>query len=206
MTAVAAATLLAAGAATLAGCSSSGASPATAPESSATADSGFDGAAFPPGMAAPGFALEDQFGRTVSLAEFRGRVVVLAFLYSTCGRVCILLAQQIRGALDELEKPVPVLLVSADPAADDRARVAAFLAGVSLTGRALYLTGSPAELRPIWRAYDVTPAEGNRAGFENTIGVRLINRQGDDRVLFQVEGENLTVEGLTHDIRRLLAE
>jgi protein SCO1/2 len=200
------AALLAAAAATLPGCSYSGTSPGSVPASSATANSGFDGAALPPGTPAPGFALEDQFGRTVSLGEFRGRVVVLAFLYTTCGRVCTLVAEQIRGALDELGKPVPVLVVSADPAADDRASIAAFLARVSLTGRALYLTGSPAHLEPIWRAYDVTPPERNRAGFENTIAVRLINRRGEDRVLFQLEGEDLTVEGLAHDIQKLLAE
>ncbi len=71
----------------------------------------------------------------MSLSSYRGQVVVLAFLYSTCGATCTLIAQQIRGALDELPQPVPVLIVSADPAADTPASVARFLARVSLTGR-----------------------------------------------------------------------
>ena len=53
---------------------------------------------------------------------------MLAFLYSTCGATCVLIAQQIRGALDELPRPVPVLIVSADPRADTPARVKRFLA------------------------------------------------------------------------------
>ena len=51
-----------------------------------------------------------------------------------------MIAQQIRGALDELRRPVPVLLISADPAADTPARVRRFLPRVSLSGRVRYLT------------------------------------------------------------------
>jgi protein SCO1/2 len=186
----------------LAGCGS-GSTTSSAAGANATSSSGFDGAALPPGQAAPGFTLTDQRGERVSLAGYRGRVVVLAFIYSTCGRPCVLLAQQVRGALDELPHPVPVLFVSADPAIDTRASVARFLASVSLTGRVRYLTGSLGELRPVWRAYGVTPPEAGRAAFQNAVGLRLIDRRGDDRVLFQVEGEDLTVEGIAHDLRRL---
>ena len=42
--------------------------------------------------------------------------MVLAFLYATAAGRASLIAQQIRGALDELAEPVPVLIVSADPA------------------------------------------------------------------------------------------
>jgi protein SCO1/2 len=180
---------------------SSGSDPPTATGFSETSSSGFDGAALPPGRRAPAFTLHDQAGAPVSLSAYRGRVVVLAFVYSACGRVCELLAQQIRGALDELPKPVPVLLVSAEPSADSAAGVARFLAEVSLSGRVSYLTGSTAQLRPIWRAYHVTPPELDRAGFENTISLFLIDGAGDERVLFQLE--ELTPEALVHDARKL---
>ena len=72
--------------------------------STAGAESGFDGAALPPGVPARDFTLTDQHGHPVSLSEYRGQVVVVAFLYSTCGATCIVIAQQIRGALDELDE------------------------------------------------------------------------------------------------------
>ena len=184
----------------LTGCSSSTA-PSTAPGFSETANSGFDGAAIPPGEQAFPFTLTDQSGHRVSLGEYRGHAVIVAFVYSTCGRVCVLLAQQIRGALDELPKPVPVLLISAEPSADTAASIAAFLSEVSLTGRVRYLTGPAAVLRAIWHAYRVTPPERDRAGFENTISLALIDGAGDERVLFQLE--ELTPEALAHDARRL---
>jgi protein SCO1 len=190
-------------AATLAGCSSgsAGSSPATAP-TPVTNPAGFDGAALPPGMPHE-FTLTDQYGRRVSLRDFRGRVAVLTFLSPTCGRLCVLIGQQIRGALDELGgKPVPVLIVSADPAADDPARVKRFLASVSLAGRALYLSGSPAELAPVWRAYGIT-AHDDAVQLESSATVILLDGRGRERVLYGVE--QLTPEALAHDIGRLQA-
>jgi protein SCO1/2 len=166
--------------------------------------SGFDGAALPGDVLAPEFTLTDQNGRSVSLADYRGQVVVLAFLYSTCGPTCILIAQQIRGALDELPRPVPVLFVSADPAADTPAHVSRFLQTVSLTGRVRYLTGSVSRLRPLWRAYRIKPASAGAGAFDDYASVLLLDPRGRERVLFQ--SEQLTPESLTHDIRKLQGE
>lgn len=166
--------------------------------------SGFDGAAIPPSPPAPAFTLTDQNGHAVSLSSLRGHVAVLAFLYSTCGATCILIAQQIRGALDELPQPVPVLFVSADPTQDTPASVARFLAEVSLMGRVRYLTGSLAQLRPIWHAYSVHPASAGQATFDKYAFLLLLDARGRERVLF--ESEVLTPEGLAHDIRRLQSE
>jgi protein SCO1/2 len=195
----------------LAGCGSSTRPASTASSSttgasdasSATSSSGFDGAALPTAPA-HGFTLADLTGdgRRVTLSRYRDQVVILAFLYSTCGAPCVVIAQQVRGALDELAPhPVPVLVVSADPAADTAARVKSFLAQVSLTGRAQWLTGSLAQLRAVWRAYGITPASAGGAAFANSASVFLLDRTGRERVLFQ--SEQLTPEGLAHDIDTL---
>jgi protein SCO1 len=177
---------------------------ATGSSTSAPADataSGFDGALLPGGVGAPGFTLIDQHGRRVSLAQYRGRVAILTFLSTNCTPTCPLVAQQIRGALDELGRPVPTLIVSATPAADSPTAVRRFLAEAALTGRAEYLTGAPAELRRVWRAYNVVPAQLADADSSHPAEVLLIDRTGQQRVLFQVE--QLTPEGLAHDVRRL---
>jgi protein SCO1 len=189
-------------AAALCGCGSSPSSSSTTTPAEPAGASGFDGAALPAGVPARPFALTDQSGRAVSLASYRGQVTVLAFVYSTCGGPCVVIAQQIRGALDELGRSVPVLLVSANPAADTPAHVSRFLSRVALSGRVRYLSGSPARLRPVWHAFRVTPASDNRAAFDRTASVLLIDRAGHQRVVFQLE--QLTPEALAHDIRKLL--
>jgi protein SCO1/2 len=177
---------------------------ATEASSAPATSSGFDGAALQPAPAAPGFTLQDQGGRRVSLASYRGRVTVLTFLSASCGASCIVIAQQIRGALDELARPVPVLVVSADPQADTPARVARFLDRVSLVGRVRYLTGPPALLRPLWRAYRITPVSDSRAAFERAATVLLLDGRGRERVVYGLE--QLTPEALSHDIGRLGGE
>ena len=196
--AVAAVAALAAGA-LLAGCGGGSSSNATTAVASG-ASAGFDGAALP-ATPAPGFVLSDQHGRSVSLAGLRGRVVVLSFVYPTCGPTCILVAQQIRGALDQLASPVPVLLISAEPAADRPASVDRFLAQVSLSGRAQYLSGTRGQLEPLWRAYRITPPSSSRSAFERAATVLLIDRDGHERVIFGIE--QLTPEALAHDIGKL---
>jgi protein SCO1 len=162
---------------------------------------GFAGAELPQPPPAHDFTLADPAGRAVSLSALRGRVAVVAFVSSACGRTCVLIAQQIRGALDELAAPVATLLVSVDPTADTPARRIAFLASVSLGGRARFLSGPVAQLAPIWRAYRVQPLSAGAAAFERSAQVVLIDRGGRERVLFGLE--QLTPEGLAHDIRKL---
>jgi protein SCO1/2 len=186
---------------------------ASSPVSSSQAktSSGFDGAAYPLGIQAPGFRLEDQLRRRVSLSEFKGQVVVLAFLSTDC-RACVLAAQQVRGALDELASAptygrgtvVPamqVLFVSTDPNADTGVNVKRFLAETALADRVLYLTGSRAQLGHVWRAYGVPPRSTGRTASEAATTVLLIGRTGAERDAFGLE--QLTPEGLAHDIRLL---
>jgi len=177
--------------------SSGGGSPATHVSAAGPA-SEFQGAALPGAVTAPDFALTDQLGRRVSPASSRGQVTVIAFLYSTCGATCVLIAQQIRGALGELKRPVAVVIVDAGAAPASRAARRSFLKEVSLSGRALYLTGSTGALGRIWRAYSVTPASAGAAKFTVNAEVRLLDRAGRERVLFGLE--QLSPEALVHDI------
>jgi protein SCO1 len=175
-------------------------SPATSPLSVGSSASGFAGAALPSGVHAPDFTLTDPSGGPASLGRYRGQVVLLAFLDSTCGSMCILIAEQIRGALDELARPIPVLLVSVDPRADTPTSIGRFLALTSLTGRVRYLTGTASELRPVWNAYRI-PASSGHTLPGGSAAVLLIDPSGFERVLFPVD--QLTPEALSHDIRRL---
>jgi protein SCO1 len=168
----------------------------------------FAGAVFPPGVRAPDFMLEDERGRPISLSAHRGQVVALAFLPSPGCRACVLVAQQVRGALDELESHPPTtpdiktLLVSSKTAAP-RVRVGRLLRETSLTGRVEYLTGTTEQLRPVWRAYRIPPPSASKAASEAAVTVLLIDRNGFERVGFGLE--QITPERLAHDIRLLLA-
>jgi len=176
------------------------------PEAAATAASGaaggggFIGASLP--LVSPhDFTLTDSARRSASTREYRGHALVLAFVGTRCRAPCTVIGDQIRGALDELSRPPPVLLVSVDPADDTPAAIARYLAKVSLTGRARYLTGSVAALRAAWRPYHVpAPARGS-SPYERFAPVFLLDAQGRARVEYPLE--QLTPEALVHDVRAL---
>jgi protein SCO1/2 len=159
---------------------------------------GFAGALRPPGIPVQDFALRDQDGARATLSAYRGRVVVLTFMYSHCRDTCPIQAQQIRGALDDLGRDVPVLAVSVDPGHDTPASARAFVRNQSLTGRMRFLLGRRAQLAPVWRHYGVQP-QGH--GFEHSASVVLLDRAGRQRIGFPLN--QLTPERLAHDIRLL---
>jgi protein SCO1/2 len=156
-------------------------------------------------LPARNFTLVDQDGHPASLAQYRGRVVILTFMYSTCQNTCPVEAQQIRGALDELGQAVPTLAVSVDPAQDTPINAQRFLFKESLTGRMRFLLGTRSQLAPIWKSYGIAPETGtNIKNSNHSAYVLLIDRRGYWRDGFP--DSELTPEGLAHDIRVLQAE
>jgi protein SCO1/2 len=166
---------------------------------------GFAGAQLPPSLPADDFALRDQDGRLVRLRDYAGKVVILTFLYSTCQDTCPLIAQQIRGALDQLGRPVPALAVSVDPVGDSPLNAQRFLVRQSVAGRLDFLLGTRGQLAPIWRAYGIQPlTAGQPSGSEHSVDVVLLDKAGRPRIGYQ--SAELSPEPLVHDIVRLEAE
>jgi len=166
---------------------------------------GFAGALRPPAIPPEDFNLRDQDGRSASLRAYTGQVVVVTFLYSTCRDTCPLIAQQIRGALDQVGRTVPALAVSVDPAGDTPLGARRFLIKESVAGRMRFLLGSRRELAPIWRAFGIrpqSPATPSRS--DHSVDVVLIDKAGRQRIGFPAD--QLTPEALAHDIRKLAAE
>ena len=168
------------------------------------ARSSFEGA-LRPNTPPRDFALPDQDGDVVSLRSLRGRVVVLAPMYTTCQDSCPLVAQQIRDVIGDLpggeREQVKALALSVDPANDSADSARSFLLEQRVRGFMDFLVGSRDELRPVWRAYGFSP---QTESVEHNSWVVLIDRQGRQRVGFPIDF--LTPEALGHDLRELLRE
>ncbi|HEX8206404.1 MAG TPA: SCO family protein [Solirubrobacteraceae bacterium] len=156
------------------------------------------GAIRPPDIPPSDFRLVDQDGEETTLADVRGDVAIVTFLYTTCEDTCPLAAQQIRVALDRLGHDVPVLAFAVDPPRDTPERARRFVAKQGMLGRMRFLTGPRAELERQWRAYGIKP-QGD--GFEHTAHVVLLDERGRQRVGFPVD--KLSPEALAHDVRLL---
>jgi protein SCO1/2 len=124
----------------------------------AAAGQGFFGTLAMPPKLAPAIALRNYLGQPVTLQAYRGKAVLVTFLYTHCPDVCPLIASNLRVALSMLgarSSRVQLIAVSVDPRGDTRAGVAAFLRSRGLIGRTQYLIGSGAELARTWSAWGV---------------------------------------------------
>jgi protein SCO1/2 len=112
-----------------------------------------------PVSAAPPLALRDYLGRPVNIDSYKGKVLLVTFLYTHCPDVCPLIASNLRVAQNLMPAPVRskvrVIAVSVDPKGDTPKAVGSFLARHQMTGRMLYLVGSAHELGPVWQAWGV---------------------------------------------------
>ena len=122
----------------------------------------------PPREQAYDFSLRDQDGRRVSLADARGKVIVLTFLYTACWDLCPAQAAEIADAVGRVGDGVVVYGVSVDPVGDTRAHVREWIEEHGLTQAPVrYLIGSRRELDAVWRAYGIVPLANTEAYAEN---------------------------------------
>ena len=117
-----------------------------------------DGSSTPLDSPAPAFALTDQHGQPVSLTSLRGKVVLLTFLDPVCVTDCPLIGQEFReaGALLRTQASrVELVAVNLNPLYYGIGYLQAFDQEEQLSGvpNWAYLTGTPAQLRPVWKAY-----------------------------------------------------
>jgi protein SCO1/2 len=120
---------------------------------------GFGGGIRPAGAAgrvAPDFTLLDQNGHPFTLSRQHGRPVVLFFGYTHCPDVCPTILANLKSALASLGPQgteVVVALVTVDPARDGAAELRRYVSIFNPAFRGL--TGSPAALASVYRAYHV---------------------------------------------------
>jgi protein SCO1 len=108
--------------------------------------------------ATPQFALRDSLGHLVRLSQFRGKAVLLTFIYDHCPDTCPLIVANLHDTLLRLgakARELQIVAVSVDPRGDTPTTVTAFLEAHGMTGRMEYLIGTFKELAPVWRAYGV---------------------------------------------------
>ena len=138
---------------------------------------------------APDFTLTDQAGQAMSLASFRGRVVVLEFMDPHCTDICPIVSQEFISAYRDLggrASHVVFAAVNVNRYHLSVAEVAAFSREQQLTTVPSwhFLTGSYPSLRAVWQSYEVAvDAPSRNADVIHSSLVYFIDPQGRERFL-----------------------
>jgi protein SCO1/2 len=159
--------------------------------------------------AAPAFTLTAQDERRVSLADLRGKVVVLTFIYTTCVDTCPLLTAKLaalQGRLGaDFVQRVFFVAITVDPERDTPAVLKGYgtAHGARFDGWA-FMTGSPAEIREVAKRYGIFYKKTPRGDIDHTFLTSLIDARGALRV--QYLGVRFEITELLNDVRSLVAE
>jgi len=162
---------------------------------------------FSPASPAPPLALRNYLGQPVNIDSYRGKAVLVTFLYTNCPDVCPLITAGLHSTLELLgskSSRVQVIAVSVDPRGDTRRAVAAFLARHHMTGRMLYLTGTAHELAHVWQAWGVgSERDVQQPQFINHSGLIYgISASGRRTTIY---ASNFIPAELAHDVPLLAA-
>src|SRR4051794_39384176 len=143
------------------GCGSSGKSGSTntATAGGAASTSDYKAAGIlEPIRAAPPLALKNYLGQPVNIDQYRGKAVLVTFIYTHCPDVCPLMTSSLHNAQHLLGKEASkteIIAVSVDPKGDTPKTVAHFLKVHEQTGKMQYLIGDTKELAAAWKAWGV---------------------------------------------------
>jgi protein SCO1/2 len=181
-----------------------------APGGVATTASGgpYEGLALSREETTPPLALDNYLGTPVNIAQYRGKAVLVTFLYTHCPDVCPLIASHLHTALAEMpaaeRRKLQIIAVSVDPRGDTPTTVGQFLAAHEMTGQMQYLVGSAAALKPVWTRWGIadaaTASAGNPDLVAHTALVYGITARGRIAVIYP---SNFTPGEIVHDARVL---
>jgi protein SCO1/2 len=153
------------------------------------------------------FTLTSQDGKPLALADLRGKVVAVTFIYTGCPDICPLLTQKMVDVQDELGAvfgaKIAFVSISLDPERDtpEVLKDYAQFWGARLDGWS-FLTGSSAAVRDVTRGYGVFFAKKEDGSVEHSQLTTLVDADGQMRV--QYLGARFDVEEFRHDLLSLV--
>ena len=161
------------------------------------------------GTRVPDYTLLDRQGRPVRLSSYRGKPLLVSFIYTGCFQICPASTRALHEAVKGLDKLLApnqfnVVSIGFNQPFDSPAAMRAFAAqhGIDYPNWE-FLSPPPAIVEALTRdfgfRYVATPA-----GFDHVLGVTLVDAQG--RIHTQVYGERMNAQRIGEPLRQLLTE
>ena len=158
---------------------------------------------------APAFALTTADGAPLSLADLRGKVVAVTFIYATCTDTCPLLTSKLVALGKRLGRTdgaqVAFVAITVDPERDTPEVLSHYAQahGANVPGWA-FLTGTPAQVQDVTRRFGVFARKTSGGDVDHTFLTSLVDRKGALRV--QYMGVRFDPDEMLRDLRSLVRE
>ncbi|MBC6941663.1 MAG: SCO family protein [Xanthomonadales bacterium] len=159
------------------------------------------------GHAVPDLELRDRRNQPVRLSAYRGKPLLVSFIYTGCFQICPTqtrtLYQAVKG-LDRMlgENQFNVVSIGFNQPFDSPGAMQAFAAQHGISYRNWeFLSPAAHDVDALTRAFGFSFA-ATPAGFDHVLGVTVVDAQG--RISAQVLGDTVTTEQLGSPLRQLL--
>lgn len=158
---------------------------------------------------APAFALDSARGPRVALADLRGKVMALTFVFTTCTDSCPILTAKMaeigRSLGSDFGSKVAFVAISVDPLNDTPARLRDYARAHRADGPGWYfLTGAPRDIEAVVRRYGAYAKTTGSGSVDHLFLTSLIDRAGMLRV--QYLGTRFDPREMQRDLELLLRE
>jgi protein SCO1/2 len=170
----------------------------------------FAGTAASPSKPAPPLRLKDSQGHQVDIDQYRGKAVLLTFIYTHCPDVCPLIVGNLHTAQSQLGPKgddLQLIAVSVDPKGDTPTAVNAFLSERRMSGRMAYLLGSRPQLEKVWSDWGIvartSPKKTDPDLVEHSALIYGISASGNVTTLYPAQFEPAQI---VHDVPILASE
>jgi len=157
---------------------------------------------------AKGFSLTDHTGKPRTLADYKGKVVLVFFGYTQCPDVCPTTMAEMASVMQKLgpqADQVQVLFVTLDPERDTQQLLASYVPAFDKRFVGLY--GTPEQTAKVAKDFKVfySKVPGKEPGsytIDHTAGTYAYDREGRLRLFIRHGGG---ADPVVHDIRQLLS-
>lgn len=171
------------------------------PEASTLADIG----------AAADFKLVDTNGHEIALESFRGKAVLVSFVYTTCTGTCPMTTLALTRVRDKLEKAgiwgegVEFVSITLDPDRDDVEALKRYAEMYKIdTSRWHFLSGDPAEVKKSLADWGMWVKRDRTGVLDHPSRVFLVDPRGRIREIYNLEF--LKPAWVVDDVRTVLGE
>lgn len=159
------------------------------------------------GRVVPDFELRDRNGKPVRLGNYRGKPLLVSFIYTGCFEICPTQTRTLYDAVQGLdnmlgEDQFNVISIGFNQPFDDPHAMRAFAAQYRIKHRNWeFLSPRPDDVEALTRAFGFSWVQ-TPAGFDHVLGVTVVDTEG--RIHSQVLGDVVRAERLGTPLRRLL--
>jgi len=161
------------------------------------------------GQVVPDYTLLDRAGRPVRLSGYRGKPLLVSFIYTGCFQVCPANTRALHEAVKGMDRLLTpnqfnVVSIGFNQPFDSPAAMRAFAAQHRIDYANWEFLSPPQPIvdaltRAFGFSFVATPA-----GFDHVLGVTVLDAEG--RIVAQVYGDRLTADQLGEPLRQLLRQ